>query len=95
MLPLSMSVFQDIILPCCFLDLFLLVEICVEERDALLVNDLLIDISSVSFYSLVPKPSKRFGSHMDSMLTDAVAGSCLLQYKERKTICYRFFFLAQ
>lgn len=87
-----MSVFQDIILSCHFLDLLLLVGICVEERDALFVNDLLIYVHSVSFYSLVPKPSKRFGSHMDLMLSDAVAGSCLLQYKERKTICYRFFF---
>lgn len=32
-LPLSLSVFQNIILSCCFLDPFLLVEICVEERD--------------------------------------------------------------
>jgi len=37
-------------------------------------------------YSLVPKSSKCFGSHMDLILSDTASGRCLLQYKEGKTV---------
>lgn len=66
-------------------------EICLEERDTLFINDSLICVCSVSFYSLVPKPGKCFGSYTGLVLSDTASGSHLLQYDEGKTICCCFF----